>query len=396
MFQQLVSRNDDIRRLVAKGYAVGFDANHYLVVRDVPYLDHERKLRSGALVSKYVDAGDDRILQDDHQVFFAGPVPHGLDGRPIPNLGGGTTRLALSEGGADVVVERSFSNKPAGGFPDFFAKIESYVGIISGPAIERHGATPLTFRLVDGGNPTGPFKIRDTLTSRAEIGDLAAKFKDDVVAVIGLGGTGSYVLDFIARTPVREVRAFDADLFFAHNAYRSPGRVDPAELGMPKADVYQSRYESFRTGLRVTRQFVDASSAEALDGVTFAFVCVDKGSSRAGVFDVLIARGIPFIDVGMGLARKGGPLGGMLRVTYYSAKRAAELRNRGLAELADPPDDAYRTNVQIGELNALNACLAVVKFKQVRGYYLEEQPIYHLLFGLGDLKILSDAEVNED
>jgi tRNA A37 threonylcarbamoyladenosine dehydratase len=45
------------------------------------------------------------------------------------------------------------------------------------------------------------FKLHDTLTSRAEIGDLAAVFKDEVVAIIGLGGTGSYLLDFMAKTP---------------------------------------------------------------------------------------------------------------------------------------------------------------------------------------------------
>jgi hypothetical protein len=41
--------------------------------------------------------------------------------------------------------------------------------------------------------------------------------------------------------------------------------------------------------------------SEMLEGVTFAFVCVDRGSARAGIFDLLISRGIPFIDVGMGL-----------------------------------------------------------------------------------------------
>ncbi|EFI52708.1 hypothetical protein AfiDRAFT_0695 [Afipia sp. 1NLS2] len=50
----------------------------------------------------------------------------------------------------DVVIERSFSNKPGpDGFPNHFAKIESYVTIISGPAMERHNAHPLTFRSDD-------------------------------------------------------------------------------------------------------------------------------------------------------------------------------------------------------------------------------------------------------
>jgi len=278
MSHALVSRNDDIERLVKKGYAVAFDDNHYLVVRDIPYLDHERNLKIGAIVTKFVDAGEDRIVQDNHQVFFAGSHPHGLDGNPIPNLGGGETTLALSDASTDIVVQRSFSNKPveAGKFSDFFEKIESYVRILSGPAIVLHKANPFTFRAVESGRSQSPFKFRDTLTSRAEIGDLSTKFKDDVIAVIGLGGTGAYVLDFLVKTPVREIRGFDMDRFYVHNAFRSPGKLESADVGRSKAEVYQSRYEKFREGLTLSQRFVDATCEEVLHGVTFAFVCVDN------------------------------------------------------------------------------------------------------------------------
>jgi hypothetical protein len=237
------------------------------------------------------------------------------------------------------------------------------------------------------------FKFHDTLTSRAEITDLSAKFANDVVAIIGLGGTGAYVLDFIVKTPVREIRAFDLDMFYVHNAFRSPGRLDSAELGKPKAEVYRWRYDNFRNGISVERKFVDSSCGDDLNGVTFAFVCVDKGPSRAGIFDLLISKGIPFIDVGMGLNHKRGPLNGMLRATYYSAEHGQKVREKGLAELADNPDDLYRTNIQISELNALNACLAVIRFKQLRGFYFEELPHFHLLFEIGDFKIVGDSEM---
>ena len=150
MLRQLVSHNDDIKRLVEKGYAVSFDAA-YLVVRDIPYLDDKGALQTGALVSKLVFTDKEHVTQDDHQVYFAGSVPFGLDGKPIPNLGGGAIQLPMSEASADVVVQRSFSNKPRveGKFADFFDKIESYVAIISGPAMERYAATPYTFRSVD-------------------------------------------------------------------------------------------------------------------------------------------------------------------------------------------------------------------------------------------------------
>lgn len=395
MFAKLVSHNEDLHRLVYKGYAVAFDGG-YLVVRDIPYLDHERQLRIGAIVAKLEFVNENKVVQTDHQIYFAGSHPHGLDGRPIANLGGGTTNLPLGEASKDIVVERSFSNKPrvAGKFADHFEKIESYVAIISGPAIELHGekASPLTFRYVENGENQSVFKFQDTLTSRAGITDLAQKFKDDVIAIIGLGGTGGYLLDLLVKTPVREIRAYDMDDFHVHNAYRSPGKLDSTELGKKKPDVCQSRYENFRHGLKIKQQFVDASCANEFDGVTFAFVCVDKGPSRAGIFDLLIAKGIPFIDVGMGLHRQHNLLTGLIRTIYCPPEKAEQVRASGWADLKTDPNDLYRTNIQTAELNALNACLAVIRFKQIRGFYAEESSILNLVFDLKDLGTVAETE----
>lgn len=398
MFHQLVNHNNDIRRLVEEGYAVAFDSGGYLIVRDIPYLDAERKLQTGAIVAKLVFTDQNRVVQDDHQIFFAGSSPHNLDGKPIPNLGDRATHLALSDACQDVVVQRRFSNKPkaTGRFQDFFDKVESYVGIISGPAIELYSANPLTFRAVDGIESDPIFKFHDTLTSRAEITDLAAKFHNDIIAIIGLGGTGGYVLDFLVKTPVREIRAFDLDPFYVHNAFRSPGRLDTSEFGKAKAEVHQARYENFRNGLSITPKFLDSSCTDDLNGVTFAFVCVDKGPSRAGIFDLLLSQGIPFIDVGMGLNRKKGSLNGMLRTTYYSTEDGQKVRDKGLATEQETEDDIYRTNIQISELNALNACLAVIRFKQLRGFYSQELPLYNLAFEICDLKIVGESNVDED
>lgn len=400
MFQKLVSHNDDIRRLVEKGYAVAFD-NGYLVIRDIPYLGIQGELKKGAIVSKFVDLGSNKIGQDDHQIFFAGGVPYGRDKKPIPNLGGGAHSLTLGTAFADVKVERTFSNKPKKNgqwrpFNDFFEKIESYVGIIAAPAIDLHKVTPLTFSAGKDMDCDTVFKHHDTLTSRAEIGELSSKLKDDVIAIIGLGGTGAFLLDFLVRTPVREIRGFDADQYHVHTAFRSPGRLQEGELGKPKAEVYRKRYETFRSGLSIKKKFIDSSSGNELKGATFAFVCVDNGNARAEIFDLLISMGIPFIDVGMGLDKKKGAINGMLRMVYYSVESAVDLRKRKLSPLSEDPDNLYKTNIQIGELNALNACLAIIKFKQIRGFYHEESSIIQALFEVSDMKIVSGGLSDED
>lgn len=385
MLIELANHNDDIRRLLEKGYALRYDSG-YLVVRDIPYLDAQKALQVGAIVTKLVFIDKVRVQQQDHQVFFAGSAPHGLDGQPVPNLGGGAASLPLSK--TDVVVERSFSNKPPPGhFPDFFAKIEHYLNLISGPAMNLHGYNPFTFRVDHDVVADSVFKFQDTMTSRAEIGDLAARFKDEVVAIIGLGGTGCYLLDFLVKTPVKEIRGFDGDFYYVHNAYRSPGYLDEQDLGKAKAEVYQRRYDNFRKNLKLEKKYIDRTSAADLEGVTFAFVCVDKGSARAEIFELLISLGIPFIDVGMGLNRKEGPLAGTLRATYFPPDKAAQVRDMQLAELADHPDDVYRAQVQISELNAMNACLAVIRYKQLRAFYLDKQAPFHMLFDTAELKL---------
>jgi len=393
VFQRLASRNEDLRRLAEKGYALAVDGAH-LIVRDIPYLDSSGSLQWAAFVAKLVFVDDVRVVQDDHQIYFSGGVPHNMDGSPVANLGGGQHQLTLSNNGMDVVVQRSFSNKPraTGKFEDFFDKIESYVALIAGPAMSRCNANPYTFRVIEAEQEPSVFKFQDTLTSRAEITELSRRFSDEVVAIIGLGGTGSYVLDFVVKTPVKEIRAFDVDSFHVHNAYRSPGRLVVEELGKAKAEVYADRYDNFRHGLVLRSKMLDCSSASDLDGVTFAFVCVDKGSSRAEVFAMLIAKGVPFIDVGMGPSlSKEGPIKGMLRTTYYPPDKAVELRAAGHAEMQDAPEGIYRTNIQIAELNALNAAIAVVRFKQLRGFYVDGVQSNNFLFDIRDLKVASDG-----
>lgn len=395
-----MNRNPDLQKLVNKGYAVAFDSG-YLVIRDIPYLDAAGHLKIGAIVATLVYRDNNEVAyQEDHQVYFAGTSPHQLDGTAIPQLSDRVAQLPLSNACKDVVVERRFSNKRKGtdGFADFFDKIEHYVGLISGPAMDKYPdiTLPYTFREVQQAEADPIFKFHDTLTSRAEIGDLSAKLRNDIVAVIGLGGSGAYLLDFLVKTPVKEIRGFDLDRFHVHNAYRSPGRLQEDELGNNKADLYRRRYENFRHGLVLKTKSIDAACAEDLEGVTFAFVCVDKGSSRAAIFDFLIAKSIPFIDVGMGLLRQkgefAGTLNGLVRTTYYPADKAQKVREQDLVPLTDSQDDIYRTTIQISELNALNACLAIIRFKQLRGFYTQGIASYHLMFCLEDLSLVSESE----
>jgi hypothetical protein len=386
MLRTLLDHNEDLELLIKKGYALSIDSN-YLVVRDIPYLDDKGNLQIGAIVSVLVFVTQQQIKIQDHQIFFCGSHPHELGGTPIRNLGGGATTLNLISD--DLVVQRSFSNKPTGGFKNWFDKIESYVEIISGPAMTKFEANPFTFRVVDE-SINSVFKYRDTLTSRAQIGDLNNNLELDTVAIIGLGGTGSYLLDFLVKTPVKEIKGFDLKRFHVHNAFRSPGKLEEEELGKLKSEVYKKRYENFRSEVNIYSKYIDCDSMKDLEEVTFAFVCVDNGVSRSEIFELLIKMEIPFIDVGMGLDREIGAISGTLRVTSFPKESAQGLMQKRLVPLTDIPDDVYKNNIQISELNALNACLAIIKYKQLRGFYADDNSYYHMLFNIDELNCVGE------
>jgi hypothetical protein len=155
MYRQLANHNDDIRRLVEKGYAVAVDSSGYLIVRNIPYLDANRALQVGAFVTKLVYTTPEKVKQHNHQVFFTGSSPHNIDGTPIKLIGDNPASLTLSASSPDIVVTRQFSNKllvngQMVDYPDFFAKIENYRTLISGPAMALfpNEAKVFTFRKI--------------------------------------------------------------------------------------------------------------------------------------------------------------------------------------------------------------------------------------------------------
>lgn len=91
-------------------------------------------------------------------------------------------------------------------------------------------ATAQTFPAIPAEGDGEIFKNIDTATSRARIGSVNSRVAGQKIAIIGLGGTGSYVLDLVTKTPVAETHMFDGDVFSQHNAFRCPGAAGHAEL----------------------------------------------------------------------------------------------------------------------------------------------------------------------
>jgi hypothetical protein len=128
-----------------------------------------------------------------------------------------------------------------------------------------------------------------------------------------------------------------------------------------------------------------------LDDCDFIFVCIDKAASRAAVVDVLLELGKPFIDVGMGLNRLSGLISGGLRATLVDERTRARVMAESILPMGEDADDLYDKNIQIPELNALNAALAVVMFKQRYGYFEAADPVFNVLMSLSKLKLFTQS-----
>ena len=133
---------------------------------------------------------------------------------------------------------------------------------------------------------------------------------------------------------------------------------------------YRDTYSAMRRNI-FAHGPVTEDTAHDLQGMDFAFVAVDQGPSRKLVVDKLRECEIPFIDVGMGILEAEGALLGQLRVTLWDPRMGDD--PSPTIPYGDGVDNEYSRNIQIADLNALNAALAVVKWKKFRGFYLDIQ-----------------------
>ena len=241
------------------------------------------------------------------------------------------------------------------------------------------------------------FRYWDTATSRAGIGLMTEKLERvGAVAIVGLGGTGSYILDLIAKTPVREIRLFDGDKFGSHNAFRAPGApsLELLQEAPQKVDYFQSIYSKMRRNI-VAYGYVDESTVEHLKDVEFAFVSVDAEKGRKFVVEKLEEFGIPFIDVGMGVFIGDGGAEGTLMGQLRVSTSTADSRDIVRPELPIADDEGgenlYDSNIQIAELNALNAVLAVIKWKKLLGFYHDAKREYSSLYHIDANHIINES-----
>ncbi|WP_026346780.1 ThiF family adenylyltransferase [Variovorax atrisoli] len=392
MSHSLISRSPDLKKLRDEGYEIEVRAGH-LLVHSVPYVNSRGETMVGTLVSSLILSGDITARPDTHVVHFIGEHPCNLNGTQIVQIKNASNVTALTN---DIVIHHSFSNKPLDGYRDYHHKMTRYIEVIGAPARSRDPAvTAQTFRPVAAWPDESVFRYVDTASSRAGIQAIAMRLAHRI-AIIGLGGTGSYLLDLLAKTPATEIHLFDGDVFMQHNAFRAPGAPSLAELEKrtSKVDHFTAIYSNMHAHIVAHNGYLDEKNLHQLQDFDIVFICVDRGSVRRMITEALVATGRSFIDVGMGveLTSETRELLAVCRVTAVTAARHDHIASR--VSMADrDEEDAYGQNIQIADLNALNAVLAVIKWKKMCGFYADEEGEHHSTYSTS-MNLLTSDEVS--
>ena len=170
---------------------------------------------------------------------------------------------------------------------------QMYALFLGRSALEREAAPrPYTFDV-----------LGDQLPEAVEWRRLLAQ---ECVAIVGLGGVGAWIADFVVKADPREVHGWDYDCIEPKNILRMPGGLDPnVWIGRPKADWFQETYSLIHTSVHGHNvKVLPEGVQEVIERTTFAFVAVDDAEDRMMVCDALANAGIPFVVVGLSPVRK--------------------------------------------------------------------------------------------
>jgi len=255
-------------------------------------------------------------------------------------------------------------------------------------------ADPTSLNLAQVDEAEAPFVYADTASSRAGIEAISQRLSGGRVAIIGLGGTGSVVLDLISKTPVDEIVLIDGDTVEQHNAFRWPGALAYSDIvaARPKVAHFAAVYGRMHRGIEAHAVHIGPDNLQLLTDVDFVFICVDSVEARAFLIPELEAMALPFIDCGLGLSLIDDQLMGLVRVTSSTpAMRDHVHQKHRIPVTGRDDDDLYRSNIQVADLNMLAGTLAVIQYKQLRGFYLDTEAEYHAVYSTDGNNI-----VNED
>ena len=386
MLSSPIDRSPDLQTLVDYGYALEL-RGAYLVVKNIPYLCASTGALGHAALITSLDLTPEQATRPpgDHTVWWTGDVPYHSDGSSLEGgiaCGRWETGRDLGEG---LTAYMQWSLKPLKGgkmrsYADYREKIQTYVDEVASYAEARYPGVLEAARAGEDPVTVGEtrFNYINTSTYRYGLKGVERPIEDEVVAVIGVGGTGSYLVDILAKTNVKELHLFDDDILEQHSAFRLAGAARIEEIGGTRTKVawHQQRYAAVRDrGFFASEVKVHGDATNLLRRFTTVFIAVDDLASRRMIQAQCNALGVFHVSVGLAVEIEGqdnNQLGGMVKVEtgFIHPPRSDD------ESPSDPVQPQAYGNVQAAELNMLGAALAIVEWKAKVGVYRSERSRY--------------------
>ncbi|MBJ9664213.1 tRNA threonylcarbamoyladenosine dehydratase, partial [Burkholderia gladioli] len=128
-----------------------------------------------------------------------------------------------------------------------------------------------------------------------------AAFERAHVAVIGIGGVGSWSVEALARSAIGQLTLIDLDNVAESNTNRQLHALD-GNYGKAKVEAMAERIALIDPACRVhcVEEFAEPDNFEALLGGGFDFVidAIDSVRTKVALIAWCVARGIPLVTVG--------------------------------------------------------------------------------------------------
>lgn len=371
-----IDHNKDLKKLWDEGYDLEVSPEGYLLVKNIPYVNERKEVKTnGVLVSVLSLNMDSTIKPATHEAFFIGEKPCYANGMPIKIVIGPGRQLTTS-----LSVDHHLSAKDD--YQDYYEKITRYVSIITNQAQAiDESVKAQTFMFIEQDPEIkSVFNYIDTNSSRAEINPISQKLAGQKIGIIGLGGTGSYILDFVAKTPVEEIHLFDSDVFLQHNAFRAPGATNKEQFRehLKKVEYFANIYSLMHRNIIAHPYDIISNNLNELRNLSFVFISMDSGPCKKDIIDFLQANAISFVDCGLGVENIDNSLKSQLRATSSTDIKHDHVSK--YISFAKPGKNLYDKNIQIADLNCLNAIMAVIKWKKAYAFYHDHDKEHHCTY----------------
>ena len=220
-----------------EGFDIKVDSDVVIAV-GVPCLLKDGVVSTCTIEKSYEpDTGkpDSRIGEANHAVRIVpdqaidGRV-YNADGTPMGNHIGGDGKTW-----SNISIHKGSQSKPEDDV-SAYAVLHRYakqvIGAVSAGAYSDIRSTAIPH----------PFKIPYTFEDRSGVRPVQDRIRGQRIAIVGLGGSGAYVLDLIAKVPVKEIHLLDSDVVEWHTLVRAPGgpygrrnrngQLQPAQSGL--------------------------------------------------------------------------------------------------------------------------------------------------------------------